>query len=177
MRNTGLSRGALFPLALLLWTGAWGCSPGHIQAFPPPVRPGVDVHQQDYRLREAVVEYIEFRNLPFSPERMRTGVVMTEWFNVHDLELPPTPLAICPGPSSTGGPPPEYRARYRFSILPRGGIRLFRVEAHWQKAQPNMGSDGPRWVDCRSTGAWEREAEDRIILRARLLSQRYGRGG
>lgn len=162
---------------LLLALGSGGCSPGHMEAFPPPVRPGVDVHPADYRLHDAVAEYIQFRNLPVSPERMRPGVIITEWFPVDDLELQPTPLAICPGTTPSEGRDSLYRARYRFNILPRGGIRLFRVDAHWQRERDTVDPEAPRWVDCQSTGAWERDAEDRIILRAKLLSQRFRETG
>lgn len=151
-----------------------GCSPGHLESFPSLVRPGVEVPQADYRLADAVEEYVSFRNLPVSPQQMRTGVVTTEWFEVHGLEVKPTPLAECPGPPPTEQElEPDYRARYRFSILPRASLRLFRVEAHWQKELRTTDPDQPSWIDCRSTGAWEREAEDRIILRARLLSHQY----
>lgn len=164
-----------WPIAGVLALSGWGCSPGHLESFPPPVRPGVDVHQADFRLYDAVVEYIQFRNLPVSPERMRTGVVITEWFPVDDLELQPTPLAVCPGTHPQDGGSGRYRARYRFNILPRGGIRIFRVDAHWQREHRTVDPEEPNWTDCRSTGAWEREAEDRIILRARVLSRQYRR--
>jgi len=151
-----------------------GCSPGHLDTFPPLVRPGVEVTQSDYRLQEAVEEYVNFRNLPVSPQRMRSGVITTEWFEVNGLEIPPTPLAECPRTTSQAARgEPSYRARYRFSILPRASIRLFRVEAHWQKEVPAANPDEAAWVDCSSTGAWEREASERIILRARLLSRRF----
>lgn len=131
------------------------------------------MYESDYRLPEAVGEYVEFRGLPVSPDRMRSGVLITEWFPVANLELPPTPLAECPGESVAAEEGPAYRARYRFSILARGGFRLFQVEAHWQR-EGGEGADAAKpWVDCRSTGAWEREVESSILLRAKLLSHRY----
>ena len=104
---------------------------------------------------------------------MRSGVITTEWFQVRDVERSPTPLAVCPEGGHEDDPTLAYRARYRFNILPRGGIRLFRVDAHWQKERRTVDPEEPAWTDCRSTGAWERDVEDRIVLRAKLLSQRY----
>jgi len=158
--------------------GVWfaGCSGHALDSFPPPVRPGLEVFESNYRLTDAVQEYIDFRALPVSPDRMRSGVVTTEWFPVRDLERPPTPLARCPGTSPGAEADPTYRARYRFSILPRGGFRLLRAEAHWQREVEGGEGGTPAWEDCRSTGVWERETEDRILLRAKLLATRY-RGG
>ncbi len=132
--------------------------------------------ESSYRLTDAVQEYIDFRALPVSPDRMRSGVVTTEWFPVHDLQRPPTPLASCPGASPDGGTDHPYRARYRFSILPRGGFRLLRAEAHWQREVDGPEGGVRAWEDCRSTGVWERETEGRILLRAKLLATEY-RGG
>lgn len=163
----------LFLLLAFLAPPLWGCNAGHLEAFPPPTRPGVNVHQADYRLHDAVAEYIQLRNLPVSPERIRKGVVITEWFPVDLLELDPTPLATCPGPSTSVEGPPRYRARYRFNVLSRGSLRIFRVDAHWQKEARSVNPEKEGWRDCESTGAWEKGAEDGILLRARLLSQRY----
>jgi hypothetical protein len=39
---------------------------------------------------------------------------------------------------------------------------------------PGASADAAKpWVDCQSTGAWGREVEDSILLRAKLLSHRY----
>ncbi len=162
--------GALLPPLLAGCAGGGG----EIEAFPPMVRPGVGVYDRDARLHDAVQEYMEFRGLPISPDRMRTGVVTTLWFPVQELEVPPTPLAACPGPPPGENATPSYRARYRFSVLGRAGHNLFRVEAHWQKALVEAGRE--EWADCRSTGAWERETESSIILRAKMLAREF-RGG
>ena len=98
---------------------------------------------------------------------------VNEWFLVDLLELDPTPLATCPGPSTSVEGSPRYRARYRFNVLSRGGLRIFRVDAHWQKEARSVNPEKEGWRDCESTGAWEKGAEDGVLLRARLLSQRY----
>jgi hypothetical protein len=72
----------------------------------------------------------------------------------------------CPAPSG-------WALLVSSHLLPRGGFRLFQVEAHWQREGGEVAAAAKPWVDCRSTGAWEREVEDSIILRAKLLSHRY----
>ena len=97
---------------------------------------------------------------------VRGNLVETDWFETRDLESVQPPLAICGDAEEPATR--RYRGRYRFSVTPRSGYRVFQAEAHWQAA-PGVGP--PRWEDCRSTGVWEQATEARIVLRAGLLGQ------
>ena len=162
--RSGLAWFRLTPLWSLL---ALSCGGGVLDSFPPPATVGVEVMNPTARLGDAVQEYLELQGLPVRGAGLRGNVVETDWFTVADLETGATPLAVCPAVSEQADP--RYRARYRFSISPRAGSRLFQVEAHWQRAS---GTDLPRepaWQDCRSTGSWERAMEERLVLRAELM--------
>lgn len=153
---------------VLFLTGLAGCGgTGAPGAFPPSQRPGVEVLNPNARLGAAVEEYLDVLGVPVRGGGLRGSVVETEWFDVVNLEEGGVPLAACPG-----GPPNTesvYRARYRFTILPRAGARLFQAEAHWQRAVSADEQGTPVWTDCRSTGAWEQSTEERLILRAELI--------
>jgi hypothetical protein len=149
-----------------------GCSSGApLDSYPPGPLTGVEVHEPNARLTEAIQEYVDHLGLPVRIGGLRTNVTETDWFRVENIEEGEIALASCDRRSDPGRPgQEEYRARYRFSILPRAGYRVLRAEVHWQVALP-PGLDGTaRWADCRSMGRWERATEERLVLRAKLMS-------
>jgi hypothetical protein len=160
-------------LSSVLTLAAVGCSSGASQSldsYPPGPLTGVEVHERGARLADAIQEYLDQLGLPVHMGGLRGNVTETEWFGVENIEGGELPLAACPDRRRDPGRE-QYRARYRFSILPRAGYRLLRAEAHWQIALP-PGPDGiPAWGDCRSTGRWERATEERIVMRARLMGE------
>lgn len=167
-RPAGISASALvFLLA--------GCGGAPLETFPSLVRTGVTVQDERTQayLDDAVREYVDVHGLPVEQGNLVSGRLTTEWFPLESLD---PALARCP--EARGAAPaegdryetPRFRARYRFTLLPRAGQTLLRVEAHWQReaSGPAFETDGA-WVDCPSTGEWERATEERLVMRASLM--------
>lgn len=161
------------PLLLALGLISAGCVEAQIEAFPiAPHRPQ-DVPMEGARLSEAVTEYISLEGLDLINGRGLGQIRVTDWTDVYRIEGGDPPLAECPATASDEGEP-LYRARYRFDISSRTGIRSLHVLAHWQVAQGVSLAGQTNWVDCRSTGAFERRTQDRIATRARMMSRGIG---
>ncbi len=163
----GGSPSGFFFTALTVFASACAVTTGSAAAFPAAQRTGVEVLNPNARLDAAVEEYLDVLGVPVRGGGLRGSVVETEWFPVANLEEAAAPLAVCPRPAAEAEP--AYRARYRFTILPRAGARVFQAEAHWQRAVAADEQGVPMWADCRSTGTWERSTEERLILRAELM--------
>lgn len=161
------ARSCLGPVLLLLA----GCAGSTLDTFPAMVWTGVTVHDERAVpwLDDAVQEYVDVHGLPVEQGTVGRGRLTTEWFPVDALD---PALAACPETPATATDlvDPRHRARYRFTLLARAGQTLFRVEAHWQKEAPDRGfEDEEGWVDCPSTGEWERLTAERLVQRARLM--------
>ena len=153
---------------LPLLVGACGGG-ADFQAFPvPPHRP-IEVTDGSLALGAAVEEFMDLRGLEVDTGARLAGVTVTRWAAVAGIENGDPPIAECP-PNRTGDENPEYRARYRFTVQSRAGSRSLFVEAQWETLRPTGIDDRPRWVECRSTGVFERSAQDQMLIRARMLS-------
>ena len=156
-------------LALLLALAFAGCASRiDFTTFPmAPHRP-VDIPERALPLGRAVEEFIAIRGLEIDPGARLPGVTVTLWVAVAGIENGDPPIADCPtrGPDV---PDPEYRARYRFTVDSRRGQQTLFVEAHWQTLGGRDIAGDAKWVECRSTGVFERGAQDQLVIRARML--------
>lgn len=154
---------------LVLATLAAACARFTNEPFPPRVRPGVQVNISQDRVWAAIVEFVNSRGVGVArvDSMSSTHAVTTDWFAMSGIDSPDGSLATCP--SASEEPPPAYRGRYRFTVGARTIHSFLTVEAHWQ-AERLEGLDGtPSWVDCTSTGEWERRTADWLVLRAREI--------
>lgn len=164
------SAGRLALLASMVLVAA--CARFTNEPFPPRVRPGVQVNISQARVWAAVEEFVNSRGVGVArvDSLSATHAVTTDWFDMTSIESPDGPVATCP--STSEAPTPAYRGRYRFTVGARTIHSFLTVEAHWQ-AERLEGLDGkPSWVDCTSSGVWERRTSDWLVLRAREI--RFG---
>ncbi|MGD8320054.1 MAG: hypothetical protein PVJ02_06355 [Gemmatimonadota bacterium] len=160
---------ALIPLVVLSAAFSTACHRFTNEPFPPRVRPGVQVTLSQDRVWAAVVEFVNVRGVGVArvDSLSATHAVTTDWFDMSSIQSPDGPVATCP--STSEGPPRAYRGRYRFTVGARTIHSFLTVEAHWQ-AERLEGLDGtPAWVDCTSTGTWEKRTVDWLVLRAREI--------
>lgn len=150
-----------------------GCAGSSIEAFPVPTHRPQEVQMQGARLNEAVSEFISIEGLDLVRGRAITGIRITDWSEVFRIEEGAPPMAECPAASDTESVP-QYRARYRFEVSNRTGIQSLHVVAHWQVARGEALAGETNWLECRSTGAFERTTQDQIVTRARMMSRGIG---
>lgn len=159
---------------VVLVAAAFGCAGSRIQAFPQPTHRAQDVQMEGARLSAAVAEYVSFEGLDLVRGQGLGGTTVTDWTDAFGIEGGDPPLAECA--SASAEDEPVYRARYRFDISSRSGIQSLHVLAHWQVANGQALVGETNWQDCRSTGAFERDAQERIVTRARMMSRGIGGG-
>ncbi|GMV06610.1 MAG: hypothetical protein AMXMBFR53_28860 [Gemmatimonadota bacterium] len=151
----------LLPLALA------GCSRASRPSFPPPARPPVFI-QLDFETAFASLSAIlESRNFPLVVEDPQFGSVRTDWVYYEPGELDVRPLAECQGMEDA--PPARVRARFGFDVRRRTVNSTVTILTQWQiERHPGMDTDDRSFVDCRSTGEWERLIEATLTQRGTI---------
>lgn len=154
-------RRVLLLLALPLLAG---CARMRAPGFPSPVRPPILVQVPAEQVYTTLLSMLEARRLPIVVEDPQFGFLRTDWVYWDEGELAVTAVADCP--VSTELPPGRVRARFGFDIRRRTVQSSVSILAHWQMEKLAGFDESDRgFVDCRSTGEWERMVEGTLTQR------------
>lgn len=151
-----------FPvLALMVLTG---CARMSAPGFPSPVRPPVLIQVPADQVFTSLLGMLEARGLPIVVEDEQFGFLRTDWVYWDEGELAVTQVADCP--VSAELPPGRVRARFGFDIRRRTVQSSVSILAQWQMEKLAGFDESDRgFVDCRSTGEWERMVEGTLTQR------------
>jgi len=147
---------ALVVAAACARTGAVG--------LPAPVRPGVLSNTNAEGTFRAISGLMEAQGFPVLVADTAFGVLRTDWVEWEAGEMNLQEVADCEvGPEP---PPSRTRARFAFEVKPRANRSFVTIISHWQMER-HVGFDQSDrgYVDCRSTGAWERAMEETLTQR------------
>ena len=154
-------RRALLILALPLLTG---CARMRAPGFPSPVRPPVLIQVTADQVYASLLSMLEARGLPIVVEDDQFGFLRTDWVYWDEGELAVSQVADCP--VSTEMPPGRVRARFGFDVRRRTVQSSVSILSQWQMEKlPGFDGDERSFVDCRSTGEWERMVEGTLTQR------------
>lgn len=151
------------PLILALSLLA-ACARVGAPGFPSPVRPPVLIQVPADQVYPSLLGMLEARGLPIVVEDPQFGFLRTDWVYWDEGELAVSQVADCP--VSSGAPPGRVRARFGFDIRRRTVQSSVSILSQWQMEKLAGFDDSDRgFVDCRSTGAWERMVEGTLTQR------------
>ena len=152
-------------LTLLLLTA---CAHRGAPGFPTPVRPPVFIQMDGDQAYASLLAILENRDLPLVVEDPQFGMLRTDWVTWEGGELDPAAMAECP--VTPGTQPGRIRARFGFDIRRRTVQSTISILTQWQiEAHPGMEEGGDRgFVECRSTGEWERMMEGVLTQRGTI---------
>lgn len=154
-------RRALITVALALLAG---CARMSAPGFPSPVRPPILIQVQADQVYAGLLAMLEARGLPIVVEDEQFGFLRTDWVYWDDGELTVSTVAECP--VSSEAPPARVRARFGFDIRRRTVQSSVSILAQWQMEKLAGFDESDRgFVDCRSTGEWERMVEGTLTQR------------
>lgn len=154
-------RRAFITIALALVTG---CARMSAPGFPSPVRPPVLIQVQAEQVYASLLAMLEARGLPIVVEDEQFGFLRTDWVYWDEGELAVSTVAECP--VSAEAPPARVRARFGFDIRRRTVQSSVSILAQWQMERLAGFEENDRgFVDCRSTGEWERMVEGTLTQR------------
>lgn len=155
--------GALLAAGVALVT-AGACARAGSSGFPPPARPGVLVASAAPDTYEAIRAMMEARGLPILVEDQEFGTLITDWVNWAPGEVNLSALADCNLPDDA--PVADARGRFAFEIRPRANRAQVTILAHYQiERYPGFDDSDRGYVDCRSTGEWERAVAESLTQR------------
>lgn len=141
-----------------------GCARMHAPGFPPPVRPPVLIQLPADQVYARLYSMLEARALPIVVEDPQFGFLRTDWVYWEEGELAVTFVADCPVTSEL--PAGRVRARFGFDIRRRTVQSSVSILAQWQMEKLAGFDESDRgFVDCRSTGEWERMVEGTLTQR------------
>lgn len=152
---------------ILLTLLAPGCSRSTRPSFPPPARPPVFVQLDFQTAFNTLRAVLEARNYPLVVEDEQFGSVRTDWVYFGPGEIDLAPLAVCAeGPT---GPEARTRARFGFDVRRRTVNTTITILSQWQVERlPSLDGSSRGFVDCRSTGEWERLIEGTVTQRGTI---------
>ena len=158
-----MRRRSLF-LALAAMTVAVACARAGAVGLPPPVRPGV-ISPTDARTTfRSLSGLMESRGFPVLMADTSFGVLRTDWVDWEPGEIDLADMADCGG--GPDSPPARTRARFSFEVRPRANRSFVTIISHWQVERHGGFDESDRgYVDCVSTGEWERAIEETITQR------------
>jgi len=158
-----MRRRTVLPLLAALVVAA-ACTRAGSVGFPPPVRPGVLSATDAESTFRGLAGLMESRGFPILMADTAFGVLRTEWMEWDVGEMNLENLADCGvGPNA---PPSRTRARFAFEVRPRANRSFVTIITHWQmEAHAGFDDSDRGYVDCQSTGEWERTMEENLTLR------------
>ena len=141
-----------------------GCSRLHHAGFPRPVRAAVLVPGTFEATMAALQGLLETRGIPVLVVDDQFGTIESDWTYWEAGEVDLRSLADC-----GGGPkavPTRMRARFRFDVRRRAIESTVQITTQWQADKvPGFKRGDEGFVDCRSTGEWERAVEEALTHR------------
>jgi hypothetical protein len=157
----------LTPLSLILMaTLAAACSGMSAPGFPPPARPAVLVPSDYETTFASVARLIENRGIPVLREDASFGTIQTDWHYWGPGEVDLGAMADCDLGEDL---PMRTRARFGFEVRRRANRASVMILTQWQVERHAGFDDRDRgFVDCRSTGEWERMMEQTLTQRATI---------
>jgi predicted small lipoprotein YifL len=149
--------------ALLALAALAGCSRTGHPTFPPPARPPLFVQLDFETVFNQLRSMLEARSYPLVIEDERFGSVRTDWVYFGPGEVDVRPMADCPAVGTGGG---RVRARFGFDVRRRTIQSTVTLLSHWQVERlAGFDRSDRGFVDCRSTGEWERMIEATLTQR------------
>jgi len=141
-----------------------GCSRLHQSGFPRPVRAPVLVLSDFDVTMSAISGMLETRGIPILVTDTQFGTIQSDWVYWEAGEVDLSYVADC------GGDPDvaldRMRARFRFDIRRRAKGSTVQIATQWQaEKHPGFQRGSAGYVDCRSTGEWERAVEEALTQR------------
>ncbi|MFQ5535954.1 MAG: hypothetical protein ACE5GJ_00760 [Gemmatimonadota bacterium] len=168
-RAAGRVRRRALALALLAATAAvWGCARTRATSFPPPARPGVLVPTGFEATFASLAGLLESRGFPVLVSDHRFGNLITDWVFWEPGEVDLRAIADCDLPPNA--PVSRARARFAFEVRPRANrafvtiLTQFQIERH-----PGFDKSSRGFVDCRSTGEWERNIAEALTRQLEVV--------
>jgi len=140
------------------------CARMRAPGFPSPVRPPVLIQVPTEQVFTSLLSMLEARGLPIVVEDEQFGFLRTDWVYWDEGELAVSQVADCPvSPELPAG---RVRARFGFDIRRRTVQSSVSILAQWQMERLAGFDESDRgFVDCRSTGEWERMVEGTLTQR------------
>jgi len=115
----------------------------------------------------SVARLIEARGMVVLREDAAFGSIQTDWVNWGPGEVDLEAMADCDLPEGTV--PMRTRARFGFEVRRRANRASVMILTQWQAERHAGFDDSDRgFVDCRSTGEWERMIEQTLTQRATI---------
>ena len=158
-----MRRRPLIPVLAALVVAA-ACARAGAVGLPAPVRPGVSSATNAQSTFRAISGLMEAQGFPVLMADTAFGVLRTDWVEWEAGEINLQEMADCDvGPEA---PPSRTRARFAFEVKPRTIRSFVTIISHWQMEKHGAfdGSDSG-YVDCRSTGEWEKAMEETLSQR------------
>jgi hypothetical protein len=107
---------------------------------------------------------MESRGIPILMADTAFGVLRTDWVEWEASEIAIDDMADCGNGSESL--PARTRARFSFEVRPRANRSFVSIISHWQMDKHQAFDESDRgYVDCRSTGEWERSIEEALTQR------------
>jgi len=140
------------------------CAHARGPGFPSAVRPPVLIQVPADQVYPSLLAMLEARGLPIVVEDPQFGFLRTDWVYWDEGELAVGQVADCP--ATPGLAPGRVRARFGFDIRRRTVQSSVSILSQWQMETLAGFDDSDRgFVDCRSTGEWERMVEGTLTQR------------
>lgn len=147
--------------------GFVACARMSAPGFPPPARPGFLVPSDFSSTFASVSMMVEARGMPVLVSDPDFGSIQTDWVNWDEGEVDLDTVARCD--LSPGAPPMRTRARFSFDIRRRANRATVTIRTQWQaEVRTGFGQGDRGYVDCPSTGEWERMVEQALTQRATI---------
>jgi hypothetical protein len=141
-----------------------GCARLHRPGFPRPVRAPVLVLSDFDMTMSAISGMLETRGIPILMTDSQFGTIQSDWVYWEAGEVDLSYVADCGGDADT--PPNRMRARFRFDVRRRAKGSTVQIATQWQADKhPGFERGTEGFVDCRSTGEWERAVEEALTQR------------
>ena len=143
---------------------AASCARARGPGMPPPVRPGISVSRDAQSVFLGINALLEARGIPVLLADTAFGTLRTDGVEWEPGENSFEGIADCG--VTADSPPSATRARFGFDVRARTIHSYVTIMTQWQM-ETHRGFDGSDrgYVDCPSTGEWERRMEENILQR------------
>ena len=143
---------------------ATACARNQQTGFPPPVRPGIISPTTAQVTFRSLASLMEARGFPVLMADTSFGVLRTDWVEWSPGEVNISTMADCE--VGADAPASRTRARFSFEVRPRANRSFVTIISQWQMEKHGGFDDSDRgFVNCMSTGEWERMLEESILQR------------